>query len=425
VPGHIEAAISRALEKDAAKRFSSCSEFSRAISEGKAEDVAQILSPSTAPMPDTSNRKTGTALADLRQGFTFTRRDFANATTAERIGFVFSLPALIGIYYWLSEHADGDAVSALVTTTILFLAVMTYFGVRKKSSHLTMTVSFLFALLFGFPAFVVAVDAFDINNRETLFLCSSLSIGAVPPIVVFLSLIVRAIFPRDRIEHAMAFRNSLRFIGTCVVLALGLVLFERITAPIQIDAKAFNAYQMWSTGKGKPVHEYPKWKTSAEAAKSFDAAFAVSEAEWYAGDRFVGKRTKDAFAKEYGNSLVYPERSGFELRLSVSKTSNMMGFFEAVNHCKEKNMRLPTIRELFDYCTAWEEPDWPIDCVWSTSVKTLLHGSMAEPIVYVFDSKGLVSASLGVGPDPSANMGLRPRTDYVRVCQVICVGPQE
>ncbi len=61
--------------------------------------------------------------------------------------------------------------------------------------------------------------------------------------------------------------------------------------------------------------------------------------------------------------LVYPARNHRQLKLNFDVTSTKaMNFAEALSYCKAKEMRLPTVRELFDFCAAGvTEPNYGPD----------------------------------------------------------------
>jgi hypothetical protein len=368
VPGHIEAAISRALEKDAAKRFSSCSEFSRAISEGRAEDVARILPQESLEKSNFSNSQSGGTIADLRKGFACLRNDLLNATTTERVALILFFPLSAIVLYHINENADDPFESLLIASSFFYLALVTYLGARKKSTHCTVVAAIPFSLWFSFFCFGVAVDCFHWRRPEELLLAGSLSFPACATIVVFQALAIRSVFPRDRFEYSLAVRNGLRFSAICVALAFITFAIGKVTKE-KVDAKAFNAYVISRDGTKIAVYDYPSGYGEYGPATAPDEIFYV--------DNFKPKT--DLGAAVNHSKLSY---RGYERDLDLRFSSPSMfarNHAEAQKYCSEQGARLPTIRELFDYCTAGTKEatygDYPNQrcgqvAIWSASVKS-------------------------------------------------------
>jgi hypothetical protein len=127
----------------------------------------------------------------------------------------------------------------------------------------------------------------------------------------------------------------------------------------------FNAYNIWRDGAGAEILDYPKDFDVREGKAVPDGVHFV---EWaaYLGTNdanFIGVPTTGA--KVVKDVLEYPvsEKTGKALRLKFSNATFRVFYYdEALSHCKENGMRLPTIRELFDFCAAGvSEPNYGPD----------------------------------------------------------------
>ena len=83
--------------------------------------------------------------------------------------------------------------------------------------------------------------------------------------------------------------------------------------------------------------------------------FYVEEAAYWKDDKFMGVPT--AGAKVVNDVLEYPVKNGKQLKLKFTKVSEKeMKHLDAVTYCKNMepigDWRLPTERELFDFCAA-------------------------------------------------------------------------
>lgn len=140
----------------------------------------------------------------------------------------------------------------------------------------------------------------------------------------------------------------------------------------QIDPKFFNAFDRWDRGNQVDERDsfevYPGDYSSSEGGRKADNIFFVDTAVFSPdGERFTGRPTPGARvegpisesvdskkAAKMEGTLVYPEKSGRTLTLNFTALSkDEMNHERAQNHCaKEKGLRLPTARELLDFCTA-------------------------------------------------------------------------
>lgn len=157
----------------------------------------------------------------------------------------------------------------------------------------------------------------------------------------------------------------------------------------------FNAFQLWeSGGQGVSFTQYPPSYEVLQGATEADGFFFVSKEGYFAdveavpgSARFTGTPTAGASVNAAGDTLTYPADANQgrtqELRLTFSEPSGeLMSQVEAAKHCTGK-LRLPTARELFDFCAAGTTPNaqgqfsasrcaqgW----LWSASVSSAVRG---------------------------------------------------
>jgi hypothetical protein len=118
----------------------------------------------------------------------------------------------------------------------------------------------------------------------------------------------------------------------------------------QVNPKAFNAFNIWRDGQGAEILDYPQ-DYGVWAPISPDGVFFVSRNEYWQPRKFVGVPTEGA--KVVNDLLEYPVQNGRQLKLQFAKISEDTMFHPyAVTYCKNQGLRLPTIRELFDFCAA-------------------------------------------------------------------------
>jgi hypothetical protein len=56
--------------------------------------------------------------------------------------------------------------------------------------------------------------------------------------------------------------------------------------------------------------------------------------------------------KAAGGTITYPEKNGRQLKLTfTAQAPDLMNHYDARKYCADKQLRLPTIRELFDFCS--------------------------------------------------------------------------
>lgn len=155
----------------------------------------------------------------------------------------------------------------------------------------------------------------------------------------------------------------------------------------QVNAKAFNAFDLWRDGRGSEILEYPaKYGNPDGNRVTVDGIFYVSLLDYWqncqledCGDykpKFPGS-TRTRFkavptegAKVVDDVLIYPVRHGKQLKIKFEKTPEKGKVHrDAVEDCKRRGLRLPTIRELFDFCAAgvtvanygpnWSDSEYP------------------------------------------------------------------
>jgi hypothetical protein len=165
-----------------------------------------------------------------------------------------------------------------------------------------------------------------------------------------------------------------------------------------VDAAALNAFMVWKEGE-VPVTEY-KYDIKDPANGNPDGTFYIARGDYwdYKGSQ-VGditatfKRTFTPGIRKDKSAAVlsYPKnKDGKELHLKFSPPSTeALTQLEAIEYCKKRNGRLPSVRELYDYCGEKMEP---ITCdrelLWSMSLraeKDDKYGSRYSLYAWAFD----------------------------------------
>jgi hypothetical protein len=121
----------------------------------------------------------------------------------------------------------------------------------------------------------------------------------------------------------------------------------------QINPKAFNAFHIWRDGQGSEVLDYPQgYDVATNSGTVPDGVFYVEVAAyWKRADEFSGVPTEGA--KVVNDVLEYPSKNVKQLKLKFTKISEKkMSHSDAVTFCKNQGLRLPTAREIFDFCAA-------------------------------------------------------------------------
>jgi hypothetical protein len=131
------------------------------------------------------------------------------------------------------------------------------------------------------------------------------------------------------------------------------------SAASTVNPRAYNAYVMWQNGEKVAWGALPPdfWNFKQVSDNRPDHVFYVHSDEFFTnGDfeswnNFIAAPTVGASVS--GIELTYPQKNGKSLTLKFSpQSSETMSLEDAVTYCRMKNNRLPTARELFDFCTA-------------------------------------------------------------------------
>jgi hypothetical protein len=120
-----------------------------------------------------------------------------------------------------------------------------------------------------------------------------------------------------------------------------------------VNPMAFNAFLLWRDGKSEAILDYPAGFGS-KGKKPPDAIFYVDESEYLRGESFIAVPTVGAAVSN--DVLTYQSKNNRQLALKFEMLAgDKMVHAKAVEECKKKQMRLPTLREAFDYCVAGTE----------------------------------------------------------------------
>jgi hypothetical protein len=127
------------------------------------------------------------------------------------------------------------------------------------------------------------------------------------------------------------------------------------TEKAKVEAEAnwpiFNAFDVWRDGVGTPFVDYPAGYFSTAGEISPEGVFYVDGGEYWSGSKFLGIPTFGAVVE--GNTLVYPSKNGKQLKLKFfDLSSKEMSHKDAAEYCRSQGVRLPTARELLDFCGA-------------------------------------------------------------------------
>jgi hypothetical protein len=149
----------------------------------------------------------------------------------------------------------------------------------------------------------------------------------------------------------------------------------------EVNAMAFNALKIWNgevLPDGSPAKEILEYPTHPLSYNSYQGKPDADEVFYSAGSEYVPAVITPASVTGVGSAemgypniqlteglqvekdredeiLVYPanKKSGKSLRLRFTKEDSQVTNQEAaVKYCASRNMRLPTSREVFDFCTA-------------------------------------------------------------------------
>jgi hypothetical protein len=123
----------------------------------------------------------------------------------------------------------------------------------------------------------------------------------------------------------------------------------------QVNPNAFNAFNIWRDGQGAEILDYPRDYESITNKKTSDGVFYINPYDYYLRNfTFVGTPTKGAIV--VNDVLEYPAQNGKQLKLKFTEFTTVseqgISHSDAVTHCINEGLRLPTVRELFDFCAA-------------------------------------------------------------------------
>jgi hypothetical protein len=123
----------------------------------------------------------------------------------------------------------------------------------------------------------------------------------------------------------------------------------------RVNPLAFNAFEIWRDNKGNDILNYPQDWDVAQGSVAPDSIFYVDMDEFWTskdlGSRFIGVPTPGPRVL-FEKILEYPGIPNRRpLRLKFTSQFGKMTQAEARQYCKnEMKGRLPTARELFDFC---------------------------------------------------------------------------
>jgi len=119
----------------------------------------------------------------------------------------------------------------------------------------------------------------------------------------------------------------------------------------QVNPMAFNAVNVWRDGQGSEMMGYPQGYDDVIGMTTPDGVFYVEDALYWTDRKFSGISTEGA--KVANGAREYSVQNGKKLKLRFSQISEQkMPHADAVKYCQSRGLRLPTARELFDFCTA-------------------------------------------------------------------------
>ncbi len=137
-------------------------------------------------------------------------------------------------------------------------------------------------------------------------------------------------------------------------------------------AMAYNALQIWEGKTSEQKTSFPSDYQTKTGTHAADGVFYVSSSDFWKeappqprgrGPRtLIAQPTDGAFMEPKGadrdaqNTVVYPDRGRGVLKLRFSeRTLENVTHEQAVQKCAAMGMRLPTARELFDFCSIGED----------------------------------------------------------------------
>lgn len=143
------------------------------------------------------------------------------------------------------------------------------------------------------------------------------------------------------------------------------------TAAASMTKAPFDDFLMWRDGNGlngvSGVFDYPEGYL-VEQNRSVNGTFVVDPADgvfFVSANEGLRKPTDGASVSGEvmtdairSGTLAYPAREGRLFKLKFTQQSSVeMSHAEATKYCRDMGFRLPTIRELFDFCAAGTAPN--------------------------------------------------------------------
>lgn len=120
---------------------------------------------------------------------------------------------------------------------------------------------------------------------------------------------------------------------------------------VKVNVKAFKAFDIWRDGQRAEILDYPQSYGVNDGSISSDGVFYTNAETYWPEGKFIAVPTGSV--QVVNDVLEYPVRNGKQLKLKFTKVSEKaMTHAESVTYCKNLGLRLPTTRELFDFCAA-------------------------------------------------------------------------
>lgn len=182
------------------------------------------------------------------------------------------------------------------------------------------------------------------------------------------------------------------------------------------NAAPYNVLQLWRQGGGNPLWQLPEALQSDRVtngngfpieAQVNDVFFMNYEDYFLTSEKFKAVPSPEAQVR--GNVLTYAVPNRQPLRLQFSAPNDMADTrSSAINECAKMNMRLPTAREIFDFCATgvqgygdgFKMASYPANgrcakpdvILWTVSVTA---GNTSVPWIFVGNPHGWVAPAPG------------------------------
>ncbi len=123
----------------------------------------------------------------------------------------------------------------------------------------------------------------------------------------------------------------------------------------EIEQNGYNAFLLWRGGTSVPLFKLPSTYHLRLLSTKSDDVFYLSRSEFWSrkSDGTYTAASPTVGTSIDGRTLVYPTKEQRVLRIKFEDPlESDMTHDESVASCKMQGLRLPTIRELFDFCVA-------------------------------------------------------------------------